>query len=358
MQRVSSRIPTRGALVGAGLLALAAGCGGAAVAHTTPEPVATEAARPVWERSPVTLLPQDAIVLVHVDGAQLRASPWFEPVVQIAREVSPTDGARLVAIASALDEGWIALREPERGSRAEQIVFVARGANLESAARASIAAWLGQAPAIERDGVTTWEATSGPDTLRALRFDANTWAAALGGEVEDILARARATESAGPLAGAGLDALAARIGWAAAPIAVVARVSPGLRRSVGAGRAGLSALFDAERMSLRVDPSRGIVVDVSAEFADPDVAARASDTLSGVVSGYASNPMVAMMGFAEILGRVEVRVASTRVEARASLTDDETRMILERFGPLVGAALVARDPATGHGALVHVAVAP
>ena len=111
-------------------------------------------------------------------------------------------------------------------------------------------------------------------------------------------------------------------------------------------------------MSLRVDPSRGIVVDVSAEFADPDVAARASDTLSGVVSGYASNPMVAMMGFAEILGRVEVRVASTRVEARASLTDDETRMLLERFGPLVGAALVARDPATGHGALVHVAVAP
>ena len=359
MQRAVSRTSTWVANVGAGLVALASmGCGGAPAQRTTPERVAVAASQPAWQRSPLALLPQDAIVLVHVDGRQLRASPWFEPVSAIVRETMPDDGQQFVALAGAFDEAWIALREPERGTRAEQIVFVARGANLESVARASIATSLGQASAIERDGVTAWEAASGADSLRVLRFDANTWAGALGGEAEDLLARARVTASADPLAGAGLAALAAQTGWAAAPIAAVARVTPGLRRSVSAERVGLSTLVEAERLALRVDPSRGLVADLTAEYADADGAARASDEITGVVSRYASNPMVALMGFSDILARIAVRTTAAQVAVRVSLTEDEVRTLLERFGPIVGAALVTRDVDASASDAVHVAVAP
>ncbi len=337
----ASSTRTRRALWGIGAFAIvSAGCGGAPAPRTTPAPVV--AARPVWERSPIALLPRDAIVLVHVDGRQLRASPWWGPVSQIAREVSPDEGGPLTALVGALDEAWIALREPQRDAGAGQFVGVARGEDIEPAARAAVARWLGQAVPAEHDGLTVWEGTSGGDALRALRFDAHTWAGVLGGGLDDMRARARADEPGDPLVEAGFDALAARMGWAAAPIAVLARVTPGFRRSSSAERMGLASLDAAERLGLRVDPSRGIVADLTAEFAEADAAARAGDELTGVVSRYASNPMVAMMGFADILARIEVRVVATRVEVRVSLSEDEVRTLLERFGPIVGAALAAR----------------
>jgi hypothetical protein len=344
--------------MGGVILLAAAGCGGAPSPRATPEVVTVAASQPVWRRSPVALLPQDAVILVHVDGRQLRASPWFEPVSAIVREAMPDEGRQLTALAGALDEAWIALREPERGTRAEQVVSVARGENLESAARAAVATWLGSAPASERDGVTAWEGTSGTDALRVLRFDANTWAVALGGEAGDLLARARAVEPSDPLGGAGLASLAAQTGWAAAPIGVVARVTPGLRRSVSAERVGLSSLVEAERLGLRIDPSRGLVADLTAEFGDASGAARASDEVTGVVSRYANNPMVAMMGFSDILQRIAVRAVAARVEVRVSLNEDEVRTLLERFGPIVGAALVTRDVDASASDAVRVAVAP
>ncbi len=349
MSQARKAVSMRRGAVAALLVAHAlVGCGGAPAARTTPERTPVMAVRPAWERSPVALLPRDAIVLVHVDGRQLRASPWWGPVSQIAREVSPDEGGPLTALVGALDEAWVALREPQRGSGAEQIVGVARGADIDSAARAAVARWLGQAVPAEHDGLTVWEGTSGGDALRALRFDAHTWAGVLGGGVDDMRARARAAEPGDPLVEAGFDALAARMGWAAAPIAVLARVTPGFRRSLSAERMGLASLDAAERLGLRVDPSRGLVADLTAEFAQAEAAARASDELTGVVSRYASNPMVAMMGFADILARIEVRVVATRVEVRVSLTEDEVRTLLERFGPMVGAALAAREEAVPH----------
>jgi len=344
--------------VGGVALLAAAGCGGAPSPRTTPEVVAVAASQPVWRSSPTALLPDDAVILVHVDGRQLRASPWFEPVSAIVREAMPDEGQQLVALAGVLDEAWIAMSEPERDAGKEQIVFVARGADLEPAARASVATWLGQAPAIEREGVTAWEATSGSDALRVLRCDANTWAGALGGEAGDILARARAAAAADPLRGAGLAALATQTGWAAAPIGFVARVTPGFRRSVSAERIGLSSLVEAERLGLRVDPSRDLVADLTAEFGDANGAARASDEITGVVSRYANNPMVAMMGFSDILARITVRVVAARVDVRVSLTEDEVRTLLERFGPIIGAALATRDVDVPAADAVHVAVAP
>lgn len=183
-----------------------------------------------------------------------------------------------------------------------------------------------------------------------MRLEAKTWLVLIDGPLPPLLERVDGTAQGDPLREPRMRATAERVAFSSgAPMAVVARVPDQVRESAVHESFPFNLLADATYVAARLDASNGIVVDVTADMATADAAARADDALHGVISSYASNPMVALMGLSDILRRIDVRSSGARIDIRASTTDDETRSLLQRYGELLGGAISERTPPAEDG---------
>jgi hypothetical protein len=338
--------PQRNSRLAFALVALSvAGCGGGTTTGAgTGDALVVVSARPAWERAPLLLLPRDAFLVAHVDGAQVRRSPYFPFLETTLRaqlhEGSDPEGQTLGALLSGTDDVWLGVREAP-GPDDVEFVAVLRGAGVEQGMRRLLAEDPPSGAHERKAHAEIWR--DGTDNAY-VRLDAKTWVVAVGGALDGLLARVEGTAQGDPLSESRLRAIADRVGLSSgAPVAVASRLPPSVRRMLAGESFPLTLLADAEYAGGRLDASNGLVVALTADMTSPDAAARADDALRGVVSSYASNPMVALMGLSDILRRIDVRATGARVDVRASTTDEETRSLLQRYGELISSALAARD---------------
>ncbi len=318
-----------------------AGCGGGETAAggggtTVPAPTA----RPAWERSPLALLPRDAFLVAHFDGPQLRRSPYFSLVETIFRSQlhGSSDPAEqsVGLLLSGTDDVWVSARDADGHGNVE-VLAVLRGAGVETAMRRALVEEHPSGAHETKGHAEIWHAG---DDNSFVRLDAKTWVIAAVGGLEGLLARVEGTTQGDPLGDARLRTTAERVHFSTgAPAAVAAHLPQRVRAMLANEGAPVSLLADADYLAARLDPSNGLVIDVTADMTSADAAARAEDALRGIVSTYASNPMVALMGLSDILRRIDVRATGARVDVRASTTDEETRSLLQRYGELLGSAL-------------------
>lgn len=331
-------------LLGLFVFALA-GCGGGETAagggETTVPP---QNARPAWERSPLALLPRDAFLVAHLDGRQLRASPYFSLVETIFRsqtrdESNPAEQS-VGLLLSGTDDVWLSARDGA-GHGDVEVLAVLRGAGVESAMRRALAEENPSGAHETKRHAEIWHAG---DDGAFVRLDAKTWVISIDGGLEGLLERVEGTAQGDPLGDARLRTTAERVHFSTgAPAAIVAHLPERVRAMLANEGAPLSLLADADYLAARVDASNGLVIDLTADMTSADAAARAEDALRGIVSSYASNPMVALMGLSDILRRIDVRATGARIDVRASTTDEETRSLLQRYGELLGSALSMRE---------------
>ena len=325
------------------LLALTlAACGGAEATTAGAETTVAARSRPAWERTPMALLPRDAFLVAHVDGAQLRRSPYFPFVETLVRQLVDGDAGEqqiATALIGNIDEAWIGVRDTSSG----QLVGVVRGANLDAAMRRFVTQVMSGATVQTKGRAQIWQTVSGSNDA-VVRLEAKTWVFVIDGGLPELLTRVDGGGEGDPLSEPRMRATAERIGFSTrAPLGVVAHLDDRLRRQFAGQGIPLRLLAGADYVAGRLDASNGLAVDVTADMLSADAAAQTEDALRGVVSGYASNPMVALMGFSDILRRIEVRATGARVDARATTTDEETRSLLERYGELLGAAISRSD---------------
>jgi hypothetical protein len=289
-------------------------------------------------------LPRDAFVVAHVDGAQVRRSPYFPFLETTLRaqlhEGNDADGQAVGALLTGTDDLWVSVREVP-GPDDMQVLAVLRGPGVEQAMRRLLAEEPPSGPHEIKGHAEIWHDTTAGAYVR---LDPKTWVLVAVGGLDELLARVEGTAQGDPLSESRLRATADRVGLSSgAPVAVAGRLPPSVRRMLAGESFPLTLLADAEYAGGRLDASNGLVVALTADMTSPDAAARADDALRGVVSSYASNPMVALMGLSDILRRIDVRATGARLDVRASTTDEETRSLLQRYGELIGSALSSRE---------------
>lgn len=320
------------------------GCGGPGAAVEGESTTSAASSRPAWERTPIALLPRDAFLVAHIDGARVRRSPYFPFLENALRQAShdgrDSEGRALMSLLGSTDDLWVAVRSSSPESESVESTLVFRGPGVDAGMRLLITPDMRH----ETKGrAEIWQAR-GNDVL--VRLDAKTWVALIDGGLPGLLARADGSAPGDPLGDARLRTTADRVGFSSgAPIAIVAHPPQHVRASFAREGFPASLLGDAEYIGARLDPSNGLVVDVTADMSSADAAARADDALHGILSSYASNPMVALMGLSDILRRIEVRSTGARIDVRASTTDEETRSLLERYGELLESAISTREVA-------------
>jgi len=327
----------------AAVLALTlAACGGAEATTAGTETTVAAQSRPAWERTPIALLPRDAFLVAHLDGTQLRRSPYFSFVETLVRQLADGDAGEqqtATALINNIDEAWIGVRD----TSSAELVGVVRGANLDPSMRQFVAQEMSGATMQTKGRAQIWQNGSGSSDA-VVRLEAKTWVFVIDGGLPELLTRVDGGGEGDPLSDPRMRATAERIGFSTrAPVGVVAHLDDRLRGQFAGQGVPLRFLAGADYVAGRLDAANGIAVDVTADMLSADAAAQMEDALRGVVSGYASNPMVALMGLSDILRRIEVHATGARIDARATTTDEETRSLLERYGELLGAAISRRD---------------
>ncbi len=324
------------------MLVSLASCGGA---QTTGTGDADEA--PAVPADLLALVPANPAVLVRVDVAALRASPYWSTMsgwvgILAGQMQGPADD--LTRLLERTDELVWGVWDSDDG---DDVLILARGSfqpgELEQVFR----------EAATESGETVRDKRVDGFGLLATRrvvgghLDARTWITA-------PLARVRASIAAGTgrapglRSGAAYRAVATEVGFDGGAVAFIGEVTPMVRREAaqtaehGGDEGRIAQLVLGFRQGgARLDVRDGLAVTAVGDATSAQAAASAAGFVRSQAQEFGSSIPAMMLGVAPVLSRVDVQVHGTRATGSVRASDAEVRTILARLDGFVRVALEA-----------------
>lgn len=339
-----------GAVLSALVLCSVAACGGAQTTGTS-----GAGGTPTVPQDLLALVPADPAVLVRVDVAAVRGSPYWATVsgwigVLAGQMDGPADD--LTRLLERTDELVWGVWDSEGG---DDVLILARGSfqagELERVFREAAA----------ESGETVREKRVDGFGLLATRrvvgghLDARTWITA-------PLARARAAIAAGTAGAPGLRsgetyrAIASDVGFEGGAVAVIGEVTPMVRAEAAqtaehGGDEGRIAqlVLGFRRGGARLDVRDGLALTAIGDAASAEAARDAAGFVRTQAQAFGSSIPAMMLGVAPVLSRVDVQVHGTRATGSVRASDAEVRTILARLDGFVRVALDSGGSSTSGG---------
>lgn len=341
-------------------LLLAPACGSSAPAPSDPSAVAAGQGAALPPPQPVELLPADVFLVLRADMSKLRQSPywptiegWIAQMQQAADRAGESSGAMesLAAVLDRTDEILVALAPSERPGGEPHTLVIASGAYQPGELQDYLAEQARRRGHTEPPRI---EAREGRDVIVAgdaagVDVDGNMWIAGSPGRVDEMLSRLERRAGASPMASDRFRAMAERVSFDDASLAVVAEGTPEVREMLRRRVPGTAQPLVGSLLSfgMRLEIDSGIDLSAIVVTDDPAVAEGLAVYVQRMIGRVDGNMFVRMLGAQGIIDATTVSAQGPEARLVVAADHETTANALDRLGNFIGMALSAM--VTGQG---------